>query len=193
MGDEADHKAYLKRYLQSVREALVWKLEGLSEYQARRPMTPTGTNLAGIVKHCANVEIGYFGPTFGRSWPTEEAVTDQQFADDPQLDWYLTENQDVAWVLDFYRRVWVFADATIDQFPLDSVGTVPHWPADRNQRTLAQIVIHVLSDLDRHAGHADILREQIDGAAGLQQGNDNLYGGDWDSYVQRLERLAKGS
>ena len=44
----------------------MWKLEGLSEYDSRRPMTPTGTNLLGLVKHVASVELGYFGETFGR-------------------------------------------------------------------------------------------------------------------------------
>jgi hypothetical protein len=63
---ESDLKADLRRYLQVAREAVVWKLEGLSEYDARRPMTPTGTNLLGLVKHLANVEVGYFGDTFGR-------------------------------------------------------------------------------------------------------------------------------
>ena len=57
-------KAELSRYLQAAREALVWKLEGLSEYDVRRPMVPTGTNLLGLVKHLANVEAGYFGATF---------------------------------------------------------------------------------------------------------------------------------
>ncbi len=59
-------KADLQRYLQSARDALVWKLEGLSEYDVRRPLTPTGTNILGLVKHAAGVELGYFGDTFGR-------------------------------------------------------------------------------------------------------------------------------
>jgi hypothetical protein len=50
----------------AAREALVWKLDGLSEYDARRPMVPTGTNLLGLVKHVASVEAGYFGETFDR-------------------------------------------------------------------------------------------------------------------------------
>jgi hypothetical protein len=59
-------KADLHRYLQVGREALLWKLEGLSEYDRRRPMTPTGTNLLGVVKHVASVEAGYLGDIFGR-------------------------------------------------------------------------------------------------------------------------------
>ena len=71
---ESDPKADLRRYLQEGREALLWKLEGLSEYDVRRPMVPTGTNLLGLVKHLALIEFGYFGDTFGR--PSED-----------QLDW----------------------------------------------------------------------------------------------------------
>jgi hypothetical protein len=68
---DTDAKADLQRYLQVAREALLWKLEGLSEYDVRGPLTPTGTNLLGLVKHLAYVEMGYFGVTFGR--PVEHA------------------------------------------------------------------------------------------------------------------------
>ena len=67
-----DAKADLHHYLQSARDALLWKLEGLSEYDARRPLTPTGTNLLGLVKHTASVELGYLGDTFGR--PSNEPL-----------------------------------------------------------------------------------------------------------------------
>ncbi|HJZ04073.1 MAG TPA: DUF664 domain-containing protein, partial [Streptosporangiaceae bacterium] len=63
---DPDPKADLRRYLQVAREAMLWKLDGLSEYDVRRPMVPTGTNLLGLVKHLASVEFGYFGETFGR-------------------------------------------------------------------------------------------------------------------------------
>ena len=66
----SDPKAELQSYLQGARNVLVWKLDGLSEYDIRRPMTPTGTNLLGLVKHCAGVELGYFGFVFGR--PADE-------------------------------------------------------------------------------------------------------------------------
>ena len=58
-------KADLRRYLQDGRDALLWKLDGLSEYDIRRPLVPTGTNLLGLVKHVTWVELGYFGDTFG--------------------------------------------------------------------------------------------------------------------------------
>jgi hypothetical protein len=65
-----DAKTDLQRYLQDAREALLWKLDGLSEYDIRRPLVPTGTNLLGLIKHQAGVELGYFGDTFGGPGPT---------------------------------------------------------------------------------------------------------------------------
>lgn len=188
----ADVKADLKRYLQNHREALVWKLDGLSERDLRMPRTPTGTNLLGIVKHMINVEIGYFGDTFGREWPTPaERVNEAEFAVDPQADWFATEGETAAGLVDLYRRVWVFADATIDALPLEAPGTVPWWPAERNEVTLGQVLVHVLADLTRHAGHADILREDIDGAAGLRDGNSNIPEYDWTAYVAKLTAIAE--
>src|SRR5437016_3452779 len=70
---EADPKTDLHRYLRGAREALLWKLDRLSEYDIRRPLTPTGTNLLGLVKHLAGVAAGYFGETFGR--PFGEAMS----------------------------------------------------------------------------------------------------------------------
>ena len=156
------------------------------------PRTSTGTNLIGIVKHMANVEIGYFGDAFGREWPTpEERITDEDEAD-PQADWYATEDETCDGIVDLYRRVWAFADATIEELPLDAPGRVPWWHQDRNQVTLHRIIVHVIVDLARHVGHADILREGIDGAAGVHAEGDNLpEGQDWPSYVAMLQGLAE--
>ena len=64
-----DPKADLHEYLQSGREVMLWKLDGLSEYDIRRPLVPTGTNLLGLVRHVASIETGYFGSVFGRPFP----------------------------------------------------------------------------------------------------------------------------
>ena len=82
MTTEDDHKAHLLRALTAGREALLWKLEGLSERDARWPVVPTGTNLLGIVKHVASVEAGYLGDVFGR--PSPEHLP--WFADDAEVD-----------------------------------------------------------------------------------------------------------
>ena len=65
-----DVKAELHSYLRGARETLVWKLDGLSEYDIRRPLTPTGTNLLGLVKHSTFSHVGYFGDVFGRDTDT---------------------------------------------------------------------------------------------------------------------------
>ena len=190
--DRRTPKGALHFYLQSVRNALVWKTDGLSERELRTPRTPTGTNLLGIIKHCANVEAGYFGETFGRSWPeADELVSIAEIEADPQADWYATEDQTAQQIIDLYQRVWDFADETITELPLEAPGLVPWWPADRNQVTLHWILIHTTVDLARHAGHADILREGIDQTAGLGATNSNLPDVDWPAYVAKLRALAE--
>jgi len=64
------------------------------------------------------------------------------------------------------------SDATISELPLDAVGRVP-WGGDTTVR-LHQVLVHVTSETQRHAGHADVVRELIDGSAGLLNGHDNL-------------------
>ena len=193
VSDLSQPKAALHHYLRSSREALLWKVDGLSERDLRLPRTPTGTNLIGIVKHMANFEIGYFADTFGREWPTpDERISDEDFEADPQADWYATESETAAGLIDLYRRVWTFADATIEDLPLEAVGRVPWWSEDRNTVTLGRIVVHVLADLSRHAGQADILRETIDGQVGLRSGVWNLpEAQDWQEYVAKLTVLAE--
>lgn len=153
-------KDALKSYLQGARDVLIWKLEGLSERDQRLPRTPTGTNLLGLVKHALNTEAIYFGPVFGREWPTPNELVS---ADDPDplAGWYATETETSTGIIDLYRRVQAFADATIDALPLDAIGHVPHW--GDAEVTLHEIIVHKTADLRRHAGHAVILRELLDG------------------------------
>ncbi len=188
----SDPKADLRRYLQAGREALLWKLEGLSEYDIRRPMVPTGTNLLGLVKHVASVEAGYFGETFGR--PFDEPLPWLDDDAEPNADMWATAEESREQIVNLYQHVWAHSDATIDALALDTIGHVPWWPQDRSEVTLHRILVHMISETDRHAGHADIVRELIDGAAGLREGNDNMAPGDpawWESYRSRLERAAQ--
>lgn len=187
----SDPKADLRRYLQGAREALLWKLEGLSEYDVRRPLVPTGTNLLGLVKHLATVEAGYFGDTFGRPFGEPLPWLDNT---EPNADMWATGEQSREYVVGLYRQVWAHSDATIEELPLDAIGNVPWWPPDRSEVTLHRILVHMIAETHRHAGHADLVRELIDGAVGLRQGNENLPPGDpawWESYRSRLERVAR--
>jgi hypothetical protein len=188
---DSESKAVLHRYLRSGRDALLWKLDGLTEQQIRRPLVPTGTNLLGLVKHQASTESEYFGSVFGR--PFRETLAWMQEDAEPNADMWATGDQSRDWIVDFANRVWSHSDATIEQLPLDAVGRVPWWPQERAAVTLQQILVHVIAETHRHAGHADIVRELIDGAAGLRKGNANLPDADarwWQSYRARLDEVA---
>ncbi|MFI6156894.1 DinB family protein [Kitasatospora sp. NPDC051170] len=185
-----DPKDDLHRYLKGAREAVVWKLDGLSEYDVRRPLTPTGTNLLGLVKHLASVEFEYFGPTFGR--PHGEDLP--WFADgaEPNADMWAPADESREEVLGLYRRAWAHADATIEALPLDAMGKVAWW--GDGDVTLQRIMLHMTTETHRHAGHADIVRELIDGRTGLREDNGNMAGGDaawYREYWDRLEASAK--
>ena len=189
---DADPKADLWRYLRDAREALLWKLDGLSEYDARRPLVPTGTNLLGLVKHLTGCELSYFGDNFGRPFDRRPAWLDDLA--ESNVDMWATAAESRADVIGLYRDVCAHSDATIEALALDVPGRVPHWPADRNAVTLHRILIHLLAETHRHAGHADIVRELVDGTAGLRPGRTNLAPGDedwWAGYRERLERAAR--
>lgn len=189
MGDSV-RKADLRHYLQQGRDSVLWKLDGLSEYDARRPMVPTGTNLLGLVKHLACVEIGYFAETFGRPFaeplPWDEA--------DPNSDMFATKDESREFITGLYRRAWAHSDATIEALDLDATGHVPWWPGDRNEITLHHAIVRVIADTAQHAGHADIIRELIDGKAGLTPDHPNLPSDEsewWSAHRQRVEDAAR--
>jgi uncharacterized damage-inducible protein DinB len=187
----ADPKHELHSYLQEARDTLVWKLDGLTEYDIRRPMVPTGTNLLGLVKHVAIMDAGYFGVTFGRPfgeplpWLEPEAETNS--------DLWATPEESREDIVGLYRRVWAHSDATIHALPLDATGQVPWWSPD-DPVTLNRILVHMISETNRHGGQADIVRELIDGEVGWRPGDDNMPEVDqgwWKSYRERLEEAAR--
>ncbi|MFJ8676558.1 DinB family protein [Streptomyces sp. NPDC093589] len=189
---ESDPRTDLHSSLQAARDALLWKLEGLSEYDTRRPLTPTGTNLLGLVKHAAGVELGYLGDTFGR--PSGEPLPWLEDGAEPNADMWATADESREHIEELYRRAWAHADATLDALALDTVGRVPWWPGSRNEVTLHHAVVRVIADTHRHAGHADVLRELLDGAVGMRRDNSAMAPGDsawWANHRSRLERAAK--
>ncbi|MGW1226714.1 DinB family protein [Streptomyces sp. NPDC002530] len=157
-------KSTLHGRLRRDREALLWKLDGLSEYDVRRPLTATGTNLLGLVKHVATVEARYFGEVFDR--PSPEPLCPWQDSDGSDL--WAAEDETRDEVIAFCRRTWEHADATIAELPLDAPGRVPWWPEPHAGTNLFAVLVHVLGETVRHAGHADILREGLDGRTGLR-------------------------
>jgi uncharacterized damage-inducible protein DinB len=187
-----DQKAVLARYLQTGREVLLAKLDGVSEYDARRPMVATGTNLLGVVKHVASVEAGYLGDCFGR--PFEQ--TFPWFADDAEwnADMWATADETRESIVDLYHRVWRHSDATIEALDLEAIGEVPWWAQGRRVVTLQQILVHMIAETHRHAGHMDIVREMIDGEVGWKPGADVMPDVDadwWVAYRDRLEQVAR--
>lgn len=188
----SDPKSDLRGYLQRGRDTMLWKLDGLSEYDIRRPLTPTGTNLLGLVKHLTACEFGYFGDVFGRP-PAEPPpwASDQE----PNADMWATATESREYITSWYRRSWAHAHETFDTLDLDATGRVPWW-GERGEVTLHQIMVHMVVETQRHAGHADIVRELIDGAAGLRADSTNLPPGDqawWASYRSRVEQEAKAA
>lgn len=180
-------KAVLIRYLQQAREALLWKMQDLSDYDIRRPLTPTGTNLLGLVKHVASVEFGYFGETFDR--PSDEPLPWEDDDAEPNAGMWAPADQSREEVVALYHRAWAHADATIGALPLNAVGHVAWWAPERREVTLEHILVHMIAETHRHAGHADIVRELIDGGTGLRADNGNVPDRDqqwWTDYHRRL-------
>ena len=189
---DLDAKDVLHRYLRTAREALLWKLDGLSEYDVRRPLTPTGTNLLGLVKHVASVSAEYLGLVFDRPFP-EPLPWFQDDAED-NADMWATAEESRESIVGLYESVWNHADATIDALDLEARGRVPWWPEERAAVTLNLVLVHLIAEINRHAGHADIVREEIDGAAGLNGRNPNLPERDaawWAEYRARVEAAAE--
>lgn len=170
-----DVKGDLHEYLRGARETLLWKLEGLGEYDIRRPMTPTGTNLLGLVKHQATTHISYFCTPFGR--PHVLSLPWMTGSVEPGASLWATPDEARDDIVDLYRRTWEVADATIGELPLDAVGRFPSWGPGA-ELTLHRVIVHVTAEAQRHAGHADILRELIDGSVGLLKGHAGLHSRD---------------
>jgi len=130
--------------------------------------------------------------TFGR--PFDEPLS--WFDDDaePNADMWASADESREYIVGLYHRAWAHADATIDTLALDATGHMPWWPDDRRAVTLHRILVHMIAETNRHAGHADIVRELIDGAVGLREGNGNMAPGSqawWETYRDRLERVAQ--
>jgi Protein of unknown function (DUF664) len=190
MGD--DQKQRLHDYLEESREAVRWKVEGLSEYDVRRPLTRTGTNLLGLVKHLAIVEARYFGDTFGRPFVPHLPWWDD---DAPEAaDMWATASEGRDEIVGTYRAATAHADATIRALDLDAPGHVAWW--SRPDVTLQAVLVHVLAETARHVGHADILREQLDGRTGMRPGNTNQEPHDeqwWSDYRAGIEAAARAA
>ncbi len=175
-------------YMQRERDHLVATLDGLDEYAVRRPMTPTGTSLLGLVKHVASVELGYFNDCLGREtgldlpWDNEEAMSQA-------VDMYAMHDESREWLLEVYRQSWALADANVRELGLAAPAEVPWWPPERRRTTLGRLLVHMLDETAHHAGHADVVRESLDGRGGRDHDD---FGDEarWQEFVGRIQAEA---
>jgi hypothetical protein len=183
----SDLKEELHRKLQASRAVLLSKLDNLSEYDRRRPMTPTGTNLLGLVKHLAGLEYGYLGESFGH--PAPETMS---WIEDGSIwqgaDMWAKPDESSEYIIGLYRRACAHADGVIAELDLDAPGSVAHWPEDRRKTTLGVLLIRMVAETAQHAGHADIIRELIDGKGGSDQ--DDFDEVTWREYLAQVQAAA---
>lgn len=176
--------ADLHRYLQESRESVLAAMDGLSEYDVRRPVTPSATNLLGLVKHLAGVELGYLGDSVGRPapvrlpWYEDESVWDS-------ADMWATAEETREELVVLYRAAWRHSDESIEQLALDAPASVAWWPEERRATTLGSLLVRLVAETAQHAGHADIIRETIDGRAGKD--HDDIGDADW--WARHIERV----
>ena len=178
----------LLRYLQEGRDALLRALDGLDDYDVRRPLTPSGTNLLGLVKHVAGVELVYLGDSVGRpsgerlAWVEDGSIWDS-------ADMWATADESRDEIVGLYRRAWAHCDAVVRELRLDTPASVEWWAEECRDTTLGSLLVRVVAEVSQHAGHADILRESIDGRGGRDR--DHL--GDeawWTDHVARIQAAA---
>jgi hypothetical protein len=178
----------LHRYLQRARDDVLRSLDGLSEYDARRPLVPSGTNLLGLVKHLTGIELGYLGACVGRPSPVS-----LPWEDDGSIwesgDMWATADQSRAYLIDLYHRAWQHSDESFESVPLDAPASVEWWPEEQRTTTFGHLVVRVVAETAQHAGHCDIVRELIDGRGGpyASQVGDEKW---WTSYVGKVQAAA---
>lgn len=183
-----DEKALLHAHLRLNRDALLWKLEGLDEADRRRPLTPTGTNLIGLVKHLSGVEAAYFCDAFGRdrprhAWEDDEAVALGEFS-----DMYAKPSETTEEIVAGYRRATAAADAAIADLDLDATGR-HHVGVNVSLRWM---LLTVAFDTARHAGQADVVRELIDGTVGFHREWPGVPPADDEEYRQTYLARVRG-
>ncbi len=182
----AEEKDILLDHLRQSRAAMLDKLDGLSEYDRRRPLTPTGTNLLGLVKHLAGLEYSYLGDCFERTAPeTLSWVEDGSIWEGS--DMWATADESSEYITGLYERACAHADRTVADLNLDTIGYVSWWAEDRRHPTLRRLLVRMVGETARHAGHADIVREMIDGSAGDRE---LLSDEEWQAYVGKVQAAA---
>lgn len=181
-------KESMHHYLRGARTGMLARIGGLSEYDRRRPLTPTGTNLLGLVKHLTFYESFYLGTVFGREpewslpWIEDDSIWQG-------ADMWAAPEETTPYLLGRYQAACDHADAAIAALELETPATVPWWNETKRQTTLGVLMTHMIAETCQHLGHADIIREQIDGTTG----SDTTEMGDtewWRAFTERIRASA---
>lgn len=152
MTTAAEERIEIESFLDENRSEVIGLLAGLTDEQARRRLVPSLTSIAAIVKHCTFVEGVWFPVAFaGRS---RAALGLPELAEE---SFVLTDADTVAALSDGYRTAWVESARVAARYSLDDVALHNR----RSPISLRWVYLHMIEELARHCGHADILREQI--------------------------------
>lgn len=176
-------------YLRRGHRAVLRAVHGVDEYDARRPLTPSGTNLLGLVKHLALVELGYvadcsnFPSELGDRWAIAED-------DDTNADLWLTADESAREVIDLYLAVAQHTERAAAALPDDAPATVPWW--SEPEVSFDHLLVHLVSETHQHAGHLEILREGLDGQGDLwdeaEADRDDAW---WTALLARISAAAE--
>lgn len=156
----SDEFTMLRAFLDFHRDALLRNIGGVSDEDLRRPMVQSGTSLLGLVKHLACVEVGWFAKTFaGRDVAYPFGLTEE---DDPDADLRVGPGEITDEIVAAYKDACETSRAIVESASLEDLAQ----SKDRGDISLRWIMLHMIEETARHNGHADILREQIDGVTG---------------------------
>ena len=180
--------APLRQYLQEGRDAMMRTLYELGEYDARRPLTPSGTNILGLVKHLVGVERSYLGECVGRPpeftlpWEEDGSIWDG-------ADMWVRAEESRDYIVGLYHQTWQNSDASIEALPLDTEAYVHWWQEGKCRPSFGSLITRVVAETAQHAGHAEVLREDLDGQGGRDRG---AFGDEaaWTAYVARIQEAA---
>jgi uncharacterized damage-inducible protein DinB len=159
--EAAPERDLLPAFLDYHRATLLWKVDGLSEPDLRRPLTPSGLTLLGLVKHLAYVERWWFQAVFAGEdidFPWTDA--------DPDADWRAGPDESPAAIFDLYRAEVARSREIVAAASLDDRARRPRTEPPGGDQTLRWIMAHMIEETARHNGHADLMHEAIDGATG---------------------------
>lgn len=188
MAPRATLKESMHNYLRGARAGMLARIDRLSEYDRRRPMTPTGTYLLGLVKHLSFYESYYLGSVFGREpgwtlpWIEDDSIWQG-------ADLWATADETTTYILDRYHAACTHADTTIAELDLGASTTVSWWQEAKRDTTLGVLMTHMIAETSQHLGHADIIRELIDG----RTASDPAEMGDaewWQTYHRKITSAA---